>query len=176
MKNHMLLLSLCVAVLFIAVDPSNAADEKWKVFRLPEGVIACQMPGDPESERKTIDTPNGPMEVVIYKLVHPTKAFMISLAKLPPNVLKGTTAQILDNSRDGVVKSTDGSELINEKQIKIEKYPGRELLIKHPEGAYLHYRIFIVNDFLVQAIAIVESENKTVETNRFFSSLKLLKN
>src|SRR5262245_34180426 len=94
---------LFISMVCIAIDSSKAADEKWQVFRLPEGGVACDMPGKPTSEKQTVDTAGGPMQVVTHKVVLPTMAFIISLTKLPPNVGKVPTAQLLDHSRDGAL-------------------------------------------------------------------------
>lgn len=177
MKKQTLLPSrIFAAVLFVAIGSALAADEEWKMFRIPEGGLVCELPGEPQTSKQTVNTPAGPMEVVTYQLDRQTVSFVVSATKLPPSALVVPTEQRLDNSRDGAVKGIEGGELIGEKHITLEKYPGREILIKHPGGAYLHQQIYMVNDRIVQAVAVLGSEEKTAQANQFFKSLKLLKN
>jgi hypothetical protein len=57
----------------------------------------------------------------------------------------------------------------------VDKYPGRELLIKPRAGMCIHQSIFAFEERLIQAVAVSPSKAATENIARFFQSIKLSK-
>jgi hypothetical protein len=164
-----------LAIALLAFPGSLAAANKaWKIVQPENGGFTCEMPGEAKKATQNVFTAAGPISVVTYLLEAPKGSFMASATAIPRNAPAASTAQRLDGARDGAVKNVKG-KLISEKQIRLDKYPGRELVIEPRQGVYIHQRIFMVEDQLIQAVAVSPSKAATEDIARFFQSVKLVK-
>jgi len=168
----------CVFLLAIALPPFPgslaAANKAWKMVQPENGGFTCEMPGEAKKATQNVFTAAGPINVVTYSLEVPKGTYMVNATAIPRNAPAATTVQRLDGARDGAVKNVKG-KLLSEKQIKLDRYPGRELLIEPRQGVYIHQRIFMVEDRLIQAVAVSPSKEATEDIARFFNSVKLSK-
>ena len=73
------------------------------------------------------------------------------------------------------MKNVNGT-LISEKQITLDNNSGRDLLVKGPQGVFIHQRMFLVNNQLVQAVAVSQSKAESADITHFFNSIKLSRN
>ena len=144
-------------VAIVDAGPLVAANTGWKTVRPEGGAFTCEMPGEPKRTSQKVPTPAGTIDVVAYMLEGPTGTYVVSATPIPRNAPALSTQQRLDGARDGAVKGVNGT-LISEKQIKLDNNPGRELLVKGPQGVFLHQRTFLINNQLVQAVAVSQSK------------------
>ena len=151
-----------------------AANKAWKLVQPENGGFTCEMPGEAKKATQSVFTAAGPIRVVTYSLDGPQGTYMVNATALPSNAPSASTTQRLDGARDGAVKNVKG-KLISEKQIRLDRYPGRELLIEPQTGVYIHQRIFMVEDRLIQAVAVSRSKQASDDITRFFQSVKLSK-
>jgi hypothetical protein len=167
--------ALLLALALPAARPLAAANTGWRVVRPEGGGITCEMPGEPTKASQMVSTPAGPINVVMYTYEVPTGAYVVSATPIPRNAPAASAQQRLDGARDGAVKNVNG-KLLEEKQIKVDNYPGRELLVKGPQGVFIRERVFMVGDRLIQAVAVSPSQTQTADMSHFFNSIKLSKN
>jgi hypothetical protein len=132
------------------------------------------MPGEPKRTRQKVTTPAGTIDVLAYMVEVPSGAYVVSATRFRGTLRCLSTQQRLDGARDGAVKNVHGT-LISEKQIKLDNNPGRELLIKAP-GVFMHQRVFLINNRLVQAVVVSQTEAESADISHFFNSLKLSRN
>jgi hypothetical protein len=166
----------CVLLLAMALPTfpgsSAAANKAWKTVQPEKGGFTCEMPGEAKKATQNVFTAAGPISVVTYSLEQAKGTYMVSATAIPSNAPAASTVQRLDGARDGAVKNVKG-KLLSEKQIRLDKYPGRELLIEPRAGVYIHQRIFMVEDRLIQAVTVSPSKEATGDIARFFNSIKL---
>jgi len=170
---------ICCALLVVMALPAAgtllAANTGWKTVRPEGGAFTCEMPGEPKRTSQKLSTPVGMIDVVAYSLDVPTGAYVVSATPIPRNAPALSTQQRLDGARDGAVKNVNGT-LVSEKQIKLDNHQGRELVVKGPQGVYIHQRMFMVGNQLVQAVAVSQSKAESTDMSRFFHSIKLSRN
>jgi len=167
--------ALLLAMTLPAAGPLVAANTAWKTVRPEGGVFTCEMPGEPKRTSQKVPTPAGTIDVVAYMLEVTSGAYVVSATPIPRNAPAVSTQQRLDGARDGAVKNVNGT-LISEKQIKLDNNPGRELLVKGPQGVFMHQRMFLINNQLVQAVAVSQTKAESADITHFFNSLKLSRN
>ncbi len=150
---------------------------EWKTFTPKGGGFSMSFPGTPSQTKQSVKTPTGFVDVTVF-VVEPKKGegqYMVSYSDYPAAVLKaGTADKRLDNARDGAVFSLKG-KLEEEKKIKLDDYPGRDLLIK-TEGRLVRTRIYTVKNRLYQTAVVGPAKLvQAKETVQFLDSFKLIK-
>ncbi|MDH4129953.1 MAG: hypothetical protein OEV44_14445 [Spirochaetota bacterium] len=151
---------------------------KWEVYKSPEGKFSVLLPVIPgrtvRKLNKTINTAGGSVDMKIFVLKSSNVIFYVSYADYPLKYIeKASSKKLLDNGRDGALNKVKGS-LVSEKEISINKHPGRDIEIL-AKSLKLYARLYIVNNRLYQLIAIAPNKNVSVlEIKKFQKSFKLL--
>jgi len=113
------------------------------------------MPGTPAEQTQAQDTDLGPIDVHMYTFEGGDVAYLVGYNVFPAAVIDASTpAAILDGARDGQVETVKGT-LVNESEITLGTYPGRdlEIQVEGSDGASsLRTRLFMVGDRLYQLV------------------------
>jgi hypothetical protein len=89
--------------------------------------------------------------------------FKVDISQLEPNIL-------LDSYISG--RAAKDVELVDKKEIKLEKYLGKEYQLRYKDGIISKGRIYLVGQNMY-AFEVVNPQNPEAET--FFNSIKLVK-
>jgi hypothetical protein len=171
-----MILQTCILLLAIALDGPQPSQLEWKAFSPEDGAFAVQMPGTPTEFKKTIQTPNGPVEVLVFELAVPASEGKIAVgySEFPEASVKpGTEDKRLDNARDGAVASSKG-KLKREKSLLLDTHPGRELTIEIEGKGMVVMRLYAVNNRLYQVVAVGPADLVTSQdAQKFLTSFHL---
>jgi hypothetical protein len=187
MKTLIFLLLLLSGLLiseYPAVQPVQAeqlvqvAQPKWEQFSSPEGGFTVLMPVKPSQKKQTtgsavsldanLFTASLEEGKVIYSVSYTN--FPSELAQLPPDVL-------LDSLSSSFTKNKK-LKVLNQQDISLGSYPGREFKFETPGERIVSYRAYLVEQRLYQIIAEIPKDRESTlssDRERFLSSFQLLK-
>jgi hypothetical protein len=94
----------------------------------------------------------------------------------PPDLAADLPEQLLDDSREGALDNL-GGKLVSEKEIKLGKHAGREILIEvAKQDRLFRVRVYLVENRLYQTVVFGPPKFvKSKEAERYLDSFKLLK-
>ena len=169
-KNGLVLASLFVFVL------AGCKQVPWNEFKSTDGNFSVLLPGAPTASDQPINMQTGQIEAHIFTLTTGQFAYMVSYTDYPASIFDTTPIKsILDGLRDGAVKNSQG-RLINEADIALGAYAGRELNVESSNGSnVMRAHLYVVNHRLYQVIVITDKGRaSSAEITKFLSSFKLL--
>lgn len=153
-----------------------AQQQNWFSMESKEGRFSVSMPGHPKEIPQIINTPVGEIDTHPLVLRRQNTAFIVMYSDYPKEYFKDQDMKsILDSFRDGAVKNTQGTLLL-EKILTLGPYPGREIIIATPNGEGTSTdRFFLVGNRLYQLIvACPKADRYSPDINQFLESFKLL--
>jgi hypothetical protein len=146
---------------------------EWPKFKSTEENFTISMPGEPKQERNSVRGPFGNGHH-IYTIESNGISYVISNSAFddPPTQPKDIK-RILDFARDLVLTVTSG-KLLNDKDISLEGFPGREVRIEKGKMLWtLH--AYVVKGRMYQLMTTEpKAKAQSPETAKFFDSFKLL--
>ena len=166
-----------IAVLALLVTFIVGADKpKWAAFASPEGRFEILMPGEVKQFTVEVENEFGPG--VLHMNVATTGEGAMLVANwvdYPPDLAADLPEQLLDGSREGALDNL-GGKLISEKEIKLGRHSGREILIEVPKQDRLfRVRVYLVGNRLYQTVVFGPPKFvKSKEAERYLNSFKLL--
>lgn len=169
--------TLGLAIFFVWSATLHSDEVDLKVFASKEGKFSVQMPKDPSTTTRNVDTPLGKLKLTLTEKQQGESHYAIVYADYPADKMKNFDVnKSLDGARDGSVKNTGGKQ-ISEKKITLgnAKYPGRELLIRLKDGrVWMRQRIYMVDLRQYQVVlGGPEEVVKSKAADKFFQSFKL---
>jgi len=170
MKRRPLFFAL---LLLLVAVPALAADS-WQEFRSFEGGFAVQLPGPP---KVTADPPDANGVSSHSFLVDRDKtAYMVGYDQYPAGKLAVLDpVRVLDVSRDDLIKGREVT-LTEDRPLKLEGHPGRELVFVAKDGFTQMVRLYVVGDRLYQTLSGgPKGHEKTPEAKRFHDSFHLIR-
>jgi hypothetical protein len=167
---------LLVVLLPAVALPWQPAPLEWKELTPKDGSFSVFLPGTPTEHKKTVMSPSGMVEVVLFEVAVPPAdgKFVAGYSEFPEASIKpGTEDKRLDNARDGAIASAKG-KLVRQKNLLLDKYPGREVVIKIEGKATVLLRLFAVKNRLYQLVVVGNEELlASKEAEKFLKSFKL---
>jgi hypothetical protein len=188
MKTRLLLLPVLVGCLVNgypasqsigAQQPVAVSQQQWKSFSSSEGGFSVLMPVTPTRKRQTTDNAHVSLNANLFtaSLEEGKVSYSVSytnfpdeVAQLPPNFLLDSLAARFTNDRN--------IKLINQQDIKLGRYPGKEFKFEAPGEKLVKYRAYLVNQRLYQVISEIPKDRENVLSNdieKFMNSFQLLK-
>jgi hypothetical protein len=171
MRSFLIVASISIFSVIAKADEKKA---EWKAFTSKEGKFKVLMPGTPKQEKLDAESDFG-KGVLHMNVVQLGKTmYGANYSDFPAEIKKFPIKQILDSSRDGAVDNLKG-KLAKEKDIKLDKYPGREVQIEVGEGKQLfRARVYLVDQRLYQVVVFGTKEEATSkEAEKFLDSFML---
>jgi len=131
----------------------------WQNFRAPDDRFQILMPGIPELQIQTIQTPLGEQEQHLYKVDKGPQAYMIGYTDLDDKTLAAHSADdLLDDASARGVLAVNG-KLQSFEQTTYRGYPARNVVIDVADGdGVIHARYVLVGNRLYQIAAIVATK------------------
>jgi hypothetical protein len=167
---------LALTMLAFGSVPAHAQDSKtdWKEFTSKEGHFKVLMPGKPE--HNNLDSVSDFGKGILHMNSAQANGTMYAgnYSDFPEGIKKVPIKQVFDSSRDGAVGNLDG-KLVSEKDIELNKHPGREILIAVAGGVRLfRVRVYLVDRRLYQVVVFGPKEAaNSKEADKFLDSFKL---
>jgi len=168
-------LSLTLPLLLGAGQDETPKD--WLPFAPDGGGFSILLPVEPTEGKRTVKTPQGEVEVTYFLVeVKDQGSYVVVYSEYPQEALKGgADEKRLDNARDGAVQSAKG-KLKAEKRIRLQNFPGRELVIESSAGGGVRTRLYAVKNRLYQTMAAgSRGFLQAKETVRFLDSFQLVR-
>lgn len=145
-----------------AQPPVQLAQSIWKKFTSTDGRFTILMPGNPKRERQTQNTKIGPINIQSFAVERKQEgvAYIVAYADLPNSIAQRANAQkVLDGSREGALRVAQG-KLLNQRNISLSGYPGREIEFVNPKGLITKNRVYLVNGRLYQIVVVTKQETQ----------------
>jgi hypothetical protein len=169
--------SLLVLAMFALCSVLAYADEEkadWKEFASQEGRFKVLMPGTPKQGKAETESDFGKGVLHMNTVQAGRTMYGANYCDFPAKIKKVPIKQVLDSSRDGAVANLEG-KLVSEKDIKLDKRPGREVQIEVAGGKPLfRARVYLVEQRLYQVVVFGTKEAATSKkADKFLDSFKL---
>jgi TonB family protein len=105
--------------------------DNWKALVSMDGGFEVSMPGKPAYNTHQMETPSGKIPRYSYLLKTNVGSYLVSYFDSPLSWDDPKAVQrALDAERDGILAADKQRKLLSEREIRIEGYAGRELLIR----------------------------------------------
>jgi hypothetical protein len=156
---------------------SYSQADGWKPLTSKPGKFMVLMPGEPKEQTQEVPTPAGKIKVTMYIVEKDAIAYFASYNDYPPELVQKSDAEtMLNGARDGAVANVKG-KLTDEKKIKIDAYPGRDISFEALGGMFVaRSRIYLVKDRLYQVMVLAPKANGLPkEIDKYLDSFKLTK-
>ncbi len=169
-----IILTAALSVFAVVALACGGLTTKWETVN--EGGMTVEMPGKPQKQTQTVQSPAGPVTVNILSVERSSEAFMVAYNEFPAQIANALTDPklLLDSGRDGALRNVNG-KLTSERNVTIGSYPGREIVGEVPDKkASFTARIYWAKPRLYQAIYISpQGKSITDDGKKFLDSLKL---
>jgi hypothetical protein len=164
----------------------SSSTEEWLTFSNIENTFEIKIPAEPEKQIKTENTPNGPIEIILY--MHETKLgkddnliYSIAHTKYPQHFINSELSspqqieQFFSHTISGTVNGVRG-KLKSETNLTYGLFPGKEFSVDFQNGmAEIKYHFYLVQNTLYMLQVITATQNKGNQAiDYFFNSFKLL--
>ena len=115
--------SLALVVLIFCA--CSTMQTKWET--LSEGGMTVQMPGTPQKQTQSVDTPVGPVTFNTYTAQNGNEAFIVGYNDFPdsPATRNANPEDLLNRARDGALQNVSG-KVTSEKPLTMNGHPGKE--------------------------------------------------
>ena len=149
---------------------------KWET--LDEGGMTVQMPGKPEKQTQTTNTPVGPVNINMLTTQSGDEAFIVGYSEFPdaPATRSADPEMLLNRARDGAVQNVNG-KVTSEKAITMSGHPGKEFTgdSTSPQEATFTARVYWVAPRLYQVLYIRPKTTAAPSENgqKFLDSFQL---
>jgi hypothetical protein len=150
----------------------------WQVFSPAGAGFTVKLPGEPKKTARALEVPGGTINLTLYGIERNGLVCFISVTECSPGVLKQNANEVLDDARDNGVKKSGGT-LREERKIKLNEFPGREMTIDLPDsklrgGGIFKSRVYLVGrtHYQVAAMSTIANENPNVQ-RAFLNSFQL---
>jgi len=159
---------------------TNRPASAWKEFSTAVGGFSILMPGTPQEQKQSLDSEIGPIDYYTFSSEDRASAYVVGYADYPADLIRQADPDaMLDGARDGAVSNVKG-KLVNEREMSLRDYPGKELEIEAPIGGVsqngtIITRLYLVDQRLYQLITVTpQGRDSSEDVQKFLDSFKLL--
>jgi hypothetical protein len=167
-----ILLSAFLAAAMAAPQPVRQV-RQWTTIRDGDARFTAEFPAPPLRETQ----PNG-MTRWMVQLDNDHYAYIVGVVSIPAERMAVGIPRLLDDAVAGGVRNVPGAELVQDKAITYQTYPGRELIVKAPGGTgplRVVARAIIAGNRLYVTTAVSPYEGFDArEIDRFTASLVVM--
>lgn len=162
---------LMLAVLLVSCQMAD-----FKEFTSQEGGFSVLMPGTPEEQTEQVDTLNELIDMHNFAASKGDVGYIVTYGDFPFSVTRvNTPEKLLKDLQNSVMGFGKGVQL-EEKDITLGGYPGKELKVESADGKYIIYhRMYMVGERLYQVLASApKGQESSKDIPEFLDSFKLL--
>jgi hypothetical protein len=169
------ILIMVLAALFLMAGcnkPPAPALAGWKPFS-PDGKFTVLMPGVPVEQPPVTNSEFEAKKFSIRTAMSHVSGLAIAYADQPNRPVQSDPNKIMDALREQAKVDLRG-QLLSEKPITLQGYPGRELRLSIPDGYEALQRIYLVDKRLYSLIVIAGSKGlDSPEAKKFLDSFQV---
>lgn len=186
MKTKVLLRSLLWGLLVsgypimmpVQAEPSvQVAQSQWQPFSDSQGGFTVLMPVTPTPKKQTQESAIGKIDFYSFTASQEEGSitYLVSYNDFPSAVVELPPEVLLDSLRSAFVADRN-VRLVNEEEIRLGNYPGREFKIEIPGKTAVIHRAYLVGPRLYQLVTetpLDREQELSGDTEKFFSSFEL---
>jgi hypothetical protein len=167
---------LFAACLILAAGVSVCAQQPpaavaWEKFTSAEGKFSIMLPGKPEPNKQTAESPYGPYTTYLFLAKDSGQVYIVGWVDYAPS-FRFDTQKELEANRDNFAKGVK-AEVKGTTPIKLGTYPGIEFTAEN-EQALFRSRVYIVGKRPYQLIAMWGKRGaEPLDAAKFFSSFTI---
>lgn len=186
MRTHLLWSSLLLGVTIAASPllPTRAkppvviAQARWQALAPSNSGFTVLMPGKPTEKSQTIDTVFGRMTLHTFtsSLGQGQGNYTVSYVELPEEMATIAPPEVLLETLSNAFSKNERLKLLNQADVRIEQYPGRELTFEDVNQNIVRHRTYLVKRRMYQmAVETPQARETDLSKNveNFFNSFKL---
>ncbi len=166
---------VCLLLLaLLLLSGCDEAEKEWATFEPDDGAFSILFPGKPEEQTESVSTAIGDIETQFFIAEQKDRAYSVNYADYPREIIIVSDAEaMLDGAGMGAVSNVDG-ELLDEKEITLDGYPGREIEIEVKEDDIIvRARFYLVENRLYVVQAVSKSKASAPDIDKFLDSFQL---
>lgn len=153
------------------------AQSEWQQFTDSQGGFTILMPVTPAQKKQTQESALGPLDLYSFaaSLDEGSVSYVVSYNDFPREVLELPPEILLDSFRSGFIADRN-VRLLDEKEITLGNYPGREFKLEIPGKASVTHRVYLVKERLYQLVTEVpldREQDLSDDTEKFLDSFQL---
>ena len=160
---------------------TKQTNKDWKQFNFEESKFSISFPEEPRIDKQELETAKGKVKLITYYVEQPNVSYAVTTTILPVKIdYLSRAKEILDKTRDQTVAQEKGT-LLEESDISIDKFPGREFSISSQKGIWKD-RLYLAGDRIYLVFTLTKKEflddpklaqDQTELSKAFFESFKL---
>lgn len=156
------------ALLLAAALPALAAD--WKPYTSEAGRFTVTVPGNPNLDRKPLNTALGQVDLYQFLVTSEGGVFMVAYSDYP--MITGSGDEVLAGTASAMLSSMGGTT-DEEQKISFNGYPGRFVSGRSAQFSVVA-KVFWIRPRLYQLITIMpRNKPRPEEVNRFLNSFSV---
>ncbi|WP_196884906.1 hypothetical protein [Aureivirga sp. CE67] len=177
-KNTKLLL----LPVFVLTLMSFAIQEDWYTFKSKKLNFQIEFPGKPAEEKENVV--EGPMNIEMVALSYEAESedaeiwvYQTLYSEYPKKFAKEVSQDVFFKGMIDGAKKELGGEILSQKEISYEGYPGRDIKFSFMDGlGVFSMRVYLIENemYTMQVISSGENQDSKLK-DKFFDSFKLLK-
>lgn len=162
-----------------AEQPVLVQQQQWEQISSSEGGFTVLMPVAPTQNRQTTDGNKVSLDANLFtaSLEDGKVQYSVSYTNFPEDIAQLPPAFILD-SLSSRFTSDRKLKLINQQDISLEEYSGREFKFEAPGGKIVNYRTYLVKQRLYQLTTEIPKDRESAlsgDIEKFMNSFQLVK-
>jgi len=166
-------ITIFVVLAYVVAHYDEILPYKWETYQSPEGRFAAKFPATPVVSSESTE---GPAANVLAHTVSATPNRETAFAVAWSDVERSGRSddELLDDVRDGALKHVHGN-LIEEKRMRVQGHPARELRVEVRGEALLICRMILIENRLYQLIFSsrrLREDRRSVQ--KFFDSFRAM--
>ena len=170
---------LSAVALMAIVAVAACTPSEWRELAVSEGGFSVLMRPEPYYAKQQVDTPAGRMVAHLYSSDRRDAYFAVGYSDYPLALVMGTAPDALfAGIRETWVRRIEGRLVSDDHVTLARQYPGLEFVAEgkiNGEDAFLHARLFLVDQRLYQIVAIGrKGEVAQGLVNRYLNSFRLI--
>jgi hypothetical protein len=166
--------------LAVIVQAPKASEPAWKTYTTREGGFSVSLPDEPNEQKQTKETKNGPVKVVIVSCEHQSSAFLVMNIPLGNPIPEDKEDAFFESMKSRLTKD-DNAKLLSERKIMVDARPGHEYVIEKDardstERVVARSRFILDHQVAYHVSMVVPKDRDSPrDATRLFASFKLLK-
>jgi hypothetical protein len=163
---------LLLLVLFAGCGTPSPAPQSTVEFASSDGKFVAHFPVTPHEEATPANPLIGKVEGKIYEAERDDLYYAVFYSRF--SAPRSNPQGELDMGRDNAILATQ-AKLLSDENLEVHGYPGKEILLQHPDGTLQRIRFFLTEFELYQLmVGGPKGETMTSATDAFFASFRLL--
>jgi hypothetical protein len=164
------------AVAYFAIQYFTGSDKlaPFEEFRSDAGNFSILMPGKPKTEKQTVETAVGSVDMIMYTAGSRKAGCAVAFTDYPQQLVDSTDPQkLLEGAKNGAIKNVKG-KLVSETKVSFNGLPARDMVIEVPSEGIITARLIIASPRFYQLMLITPKDKDHKEDiSKFFNSLKI---